>query len=203
MSRFGDPTHIIKSDILPVQWAGWKSSTYELQSCGWQFALHENAARFNYTFVMYHDGMRLYGLFERYQLPGNFGIAEMDPKMTWRDYPPLIVRSIANDVQIKQVMMDQVWSREKIHTLDMAPDVQEYKVTSLKDLIPFTVRVPDENTQQVVIENQADMAVVDHLQRILDKQRQTQDEIFERNKVRERIEEIEVKEQKVKFQVVA
>lgn len=187
---------MLKSRPIPVYWFGWQSDTFVLQKEGWQFAVHSDPSMWNFHFVMKHPDMYLVALFDEYHYPREM----MDPHYHG-NIPPLTVNRVrpnievckiqtSIDYQFKQTDMEQSFMlKEEVKTLD--------------DLLPFNMmRHPVETTKEVIIETQADMDVVDHLQAILDQQEEKQAELRRQRLDPNRIQE-DVKVKQVKFQVVA
>jgi hypothetical protein len=185
---------VMKSRPIPVEWFGWRSDTVTLQQYGWQFAAHTEPMSFVFQFVMKHNDMALMALFDDYV----YDRALSDPN-NHGDVPPLIVQRIAPRIEVS--LMHTTVDFSKAHQFDMQSSFSSRgDIKCMDDLIPFNIRVPGADVREVVIESQADMDVVDHLQQILDQQEVRQAEI-RRDRMNRPADEL--KERQVKFQVVA
>jgi hypothetical protein len=194
-------TAFIKSIEVPVYWHGFRSTTLELQEYGWQFFVESEPHGFRYRIMMAHNDMKLYGFYDEWDYHPTWSEVGSD----WSQIKPLVIRFIRPNVQVQYIDTTIQWSNA--NPVDMRPEFINRQRQSMEDLLPFNLLRPvQEITREVIIEKQADMSVVDHLQRILEQQEERQAEIRNRrldNMRREKQESLEVsKPRQVRFQVV-
>lgn len=195
-----DPTEmLIKSAPIPVYWHGWQSDTLNLQRCGWQFAAHIEPSSFMTRIVMRNPDLALSALFDEFHFP-----REAMQVGNTSNLPPLIVSCVRANMELRQI--ETTMKFEEMHMLDMETSmISRQEVRRLEDLLPFNIRAPNpEVTKDIVLENNADMEVVDYLQAILDKQEDKQAEMRQARLSGEMIDNSQqAKIKQVKFQVVA
>lgn len=151
--------------------------------------------------AMTHAAMRLYALFEPWQYERHYSSVGRDREAY---IPPLVVRQVAANMEVTRIDTTVDWLLAQ--PVDMVPTLCRESPRSMADLLPFARMHPvQETTREVIIEKQADMSVIDHLERILEQQEEQQAELrAKRLDAIKRGHSIELPEKRqVRFQVVS
>ena len=164
---------------FPVEWAGFRSTTFQLQRCGWKFAVHMNDYRQEIEVVMEHKGTRLRSFFHRMDWKRMLDATAYDVPSD--NLPVLTVNhAIAQDIFIEGVND----ASPQFTPVDMTPvPVFEYRKIRFSALDIFA---PLQEPQEEIMFEQADMTVVEHLEAIKRLQADKQKEL--REKVRRAVE---------------
>jgi len=126
----GDPR--ILSRPLRVHWAGWETSTFQLQKCGWKLSAYQDIQGSRIQMAFQHSGLKIEGI------TGVLGYQyERALDMRERAYVDSIVlnveRMLGDQVLIHQAgEISALWS-----PVDAEPRYTETKIVRLEDLAHF------------------------------------------------------------------
>lgn len=177
---------LLMSRPIKVWWRGFSSTTLELQRFGWSLAVDFDAHRQEYTLLIKNKEMNLYAISNHLGLP--FDLIT-DPHRI-ADHENLVrafeIRHVANSIQVQHLSLNGSNAFSDAIAINAEPKLMEHTVTRLEDLNIFRPLVTQ--SEEILIE-QADMSVVELLQKIKDKQSDRQ---FDLRKKAKRAESEEV-----------
>lgn len=147
----------ILSRPLRVHWAGWETTTFQLQKCGWKLSAYQDIQGSRIQMAFKHSGLAIEGITA--VLPYQY---ERALDMRERGYIDNIVldiqRMLGETVMIHQAGdISAVWS-----PIDAEPRYTEARITKLEDLAHFAG--PLIRTNEIIIPEES---VPDLLERIL------------------------------------
>lgn len=184
----------LMSAPIPVHFQGWESSTYVLQRAGWEWRIMKDPASFAYKFIVHNGHLQLGAWSDNYDERNIMSHSYSGIGSHWKDLPPIVFRQIFAIKEARIVLhgpSDQPFMGAI--DVDMSPS---YVEKPLDRLFPFNLK---EEPPEVIIE-EADMDVVDQLERILNKQRPVQEEI--RKKRRKKVGDVEIEDFRSRFKIV-
>jgi hypothetical protein len=159
------------SQPIPVEWAGWETTTLDLQHAGWRLAIEFDLERIRYRLLMKHEVMKLEAVTYAEELHVH------DPYQ--RNYRLEVERLGRFRVQhvgsIQVVRIVDNFSR--FQEIDARPVMTMERPQSIADLNIFNTK---RSVEQVFVDK-ADMSVIEHLQAIKDLQSPKQRELRDRN----------------------
>lgn len=159
-----DPTMVLKNAPVPVYFAGWQSDTATLGRHGWEMAVSQDQMMFRMMVMFYHPGLRLSGITRD----------GFDMKMDG----PITIHQVAPAEHITVQLrgeMDMSW-------VDTQPSYEQ-RTGTMADLELFNLKpMHDAPTVPTVFIEEANMEAVDHLQAILDGQKDKQRELRDKHK---------------------
>jgi len=170
------PDVALRNQPVPVEFCGWRSDTLRLQQAGWQIAISHDARCFEDIFIFNHENLRLQGVSRGYD--SYDALSQRRHQGRFQNVAPIQIQYIGN---IRAVQMNTTVNFLEAKTIDCTPSYAEMTEVDLATL--FTV-VP--NQQEALFVDKADMSVVDHLQAVIDGQRDKQAEL--RMKHRKRLD---------------
>lgn len=164
----------------PVHWAGWTTTTLDLQGAGWRLAVEFDHQRLNYRLLMKHAKMKLVALtdaqhIERYA--NNFG------SKRFTNYHPSALRPfnvvhVAETLHVERIMSNGSglsWS--KFDEMNAEPMMVHSKIERLEDFNVFATKAVER-----VFVDKADMSVIEHLEAIKAMQSPKQRELRDRSR---------------------
>lgn len=151
---------ILKGAPIPVFFAGWESTTAALGQHGWEMAIHRDHLNLRMMVLFHHPGLRLTGC--------------TDVAYEFDKDRPIVINHVAPAENISIHITGDL----KMDWVDTQPSY-ETRTGTLADMDLFNLKSFDNPTVYV---EQANMEVVDHLQSILDGQKDKQRELRERHK---------------------
>lgn len=141
-----------------------------LQHYGWEIAIEEMVeSHFRTRFFFRNQTMRLYAISDQWD-PGMHPMDFTDP-MSRREIPPIRINGVAPSIEVHRI---REMAPVSFMQIDAQPSMVEMEITKLEDLCPFTVC--QHRTKEVLV-SQADMSVVDHLEKVLEMQKDKQKEL--------------------------
>lgn len=165
----------ILSRPVPVRWAGWTTTTTDLQNSGWSIAIEFDYRDSTYRLALHHKGLKLTAITDQTEISPAFatldhyyryeGDRDNTPVFTVRHVAPRILIATDGSAQLPR------WV-----PIDATPRLHCMKLESLADLCVFAKR---DDSKEVLI-GQADMSVVEQLEAILKAQEPKQHEIRKR-----------------------
>lgn len=147
---FGEPR--ILSRPLRVHWAGWDTTTYQLQKCGWKLSAYQDIRGSRIQMAFRHDGLQIEGITA--ELPYEY---ERALDMRERDYVNGVVlnvqRMLGEQVLVRSNGDIPLWS-----PIDAEPRYTEARITRLEDLAHFAgplirtneIIVPEESVPELL-----------------------------------------------------
>lgn len=194
MSSYLEPR--FKSLPIPVEFAGWRSNTFYLQKCGWNFHVRHDPAKWAYEFILTNEHLRLGGLSELWDSPEAYCVGKY---MDQKHIPPIQVHRVVS-VDHTTIICNTRDPYVDFMAVDMKPShaIDQYRL-NLGELFPFNLKGAPE-VPEIALETQADMEVVDYLQAILDDQQDKQAEIRKRKS--KAVDRVEITELQPKFRIV-
>lgn len=158
-------TFRVLSRPLGIEWAGWRSTTTELQACGWdlaaEFDYHSNA----YRLLMKHEACDLYAITRSQILPW-----ELDEIPA--HCPVFQVVRVARTMYIN--MIDDL---SHFVQIDARPQISTRQMRAVED---FNIFALARSKAEEILVNRADMSVIEHLEAIKSLQDPKQHEIRQR-----------------------
>ncbi len=146
---------------IPVLWAGMVGDTLSLQRNGWNLVVEHSAYEHSYTLLMKHEGFSCVAVTEE-------NVLDYDRITSLRsdingDIPPFHVIRVASDIH----RMSRSYGVQDFKTIaiDARPSWDTEEIKSMKDLNVFKA-FQSKNPEQIIIEKNADMSVIEHLQEI-------------------------------------
>lgn len=179
-------SYMVASPICEVNFAGFRSTTLDLQNAGWQLAIdeqiyHPHMARRDITLAMKYNGIQLYAIatcdyriFQQHIHAIRNRHIEQAPPIIFtvhQVYPEHGRMMITSAPKVVSMMVQE---SQSFLPFDATPSYQE---VDIKDLSLF--RVFDQNNE-IIVDN--DPSVMDLVDKILAKQAPKQKEIRERLK---------------------
>lgn len=167
----------ILSRPIPVVWAGWRTTTADLQRNGWDLAVEFRYNDMMYRLACRHKVLDLMALSDSTQLEHALALLEKyyeDPR--GEHLPPFYVNHVATHIQIVRT----VWAGAEhyetcpswVH-IDGHPQITQMPVAKIEDLNIFAAR----DAQKELLVGQADMTVTEHLEAIMKLQEPKQSEL--------------------------
>lgn len=151
---------------MKVYWAGWESSTLELQQAGWKLSMVQNPMNDSLTLAIQHDQLNMRGITPEI----SFHHRNMTPegKMI---HAPCRIAHMGHTIMVQQ----RDWGGWDFHPIDARPQMSTWnEFKSLDDMCHFP-KLPLVSTQAIVVPE----ATVDELlSRILDKQQGAKTDYF-------------------------
>ncbi len=158
----------ILSAPYPVHWAGFRSTTTEMQQHGWQLAVEYDVYRQGYRLLFRHEQLRLYALTMQET------IQQQQHSFTqMNSLPPFRVQHVAANIEFLRLHDDL----SNFQAIDATPVYTERKIERLEDLNIFNVSL---RKAEEILVDEANMEVIDHLQAIKELQSEEQRKIRER-----------------------
>lgn len=164
---------VIRNPVMDVFWAGWRSTTIDLQRNGWQLAVEEDVRICRMKLALYHPTMKMYGISRVYE----YEKQQMESLMggTYRNI--VMIDHVCSDIQIRH----ESGCVPQFCPVSAIPQyVDTSTFTSIKDMMIFR---PLEAIREIVIEP-TDVGTM--LDRILSLQSPKQAEIREKMRKEER-----------------
>ena len=161
----------LRSAPFPVIWAGFRSTTTEMQQAGWQIAVDFEPYRLMYTLMFRHREMALYAITD--------SMTFEQQVVDYRDVhhlPPFHIRGCAPRIEFLRMPTVGTMNFQEI---DAVPNYQMAEYASPEDMNVFNV-VPRQQGGEEIIVNPADMTVIEHLEAIKELQSEEQKRIRER-----------------------
>jgi hypothetical protein len=159
----------ILSAPYPVHWAGFRSTTTEMQQHGWQIAVEYEPFRRGYRLLFKHEQLRLYALTMEET------INECSNSFMHVDaLPPFRVCHAAASFEVLRMHDDDL---SNFQAVDATPVMVTSEIQRIEDLNVFNVSL--RKAEEIVID-QADMSVIEHLEAIKSMQSEEQKEIRKR-----------------------
>lgn len=164
---------IFRSEPMEVHFAGFRSTTYELQNAGWRLAVHEDFHRCSVQLMARHEAAGLYLVADdvgfSYMQRGMLGVRE--------ELPVFVVRQVAKSLEAARVNLD--FSLFK--PIDATPTVHRVTYQRIEDFALFGP--PLVKTEEIIIEPQSVQECLDIIRKL---QAPELAEIRKRNAQRER-----------------
>jgi hypothetical protein len=158
-----------------VEWAGWKTDTRRLQSCGWQLAVECDPITGRYRLAMKHEQMKLYAISNHIELRNTY----LNEPWHMSEVPAFVVKHVAANFQVVQMIDDL----SCFQPIDAQP---QYVDTPIRGIEDYNIFAPLGKLEQVLVDK-ADMSVVDHLEAIKKLQSNTQRELREKERARPKL----------------
>jgi hypothetical protein len=153
----------------PVHWAGFQSTTTEMQQHGWQIAVEFEPMRLMYRLMFKHEQLRLYALTAQEHIQqGANGFGQMHDFCV-----PFKVCHAAASIECLRIHDDISMFR----AIDATPVMVTESIERIEDLNIFNVSL---RKAEEILVNEADMNVIDHLEAIKALQSEEQKIIRER-----------------------
>lgn len=151
-----------------VYWAGFRSTTTEMQQNGWKLAVEFEPYRLMYRLMFTHEMMRLYALTAQEHIEsGAHGFGTMHGCVPFR------VCYAAASFETLRINTDL----SNFRAIDAVPQMVNTKITKVEDLNIFNVSL--KRTEEILVDA-ADMSVIEHLEAIKAMQSEEQKIIRER-----------------------
>lgn len=165
--------HIVRSEPMEVHFAGFRSTTQELQRAGWRLAANEDFVSGRVQLIARHEDAQLYlvadGVFHEYSMRGRLGVREA--------LPVFVVRQVARALECARVSLDFAPFR----SIDAEPRWEGLRPRRIEDFALFGA--PLVKTEEIIIEPQSVQECLDIIRRL---QAPELAEIRKRNAQRER-----------------
>lgn len=147
---FGEPR--ILSRPLRVHWAGWETTTFRLQKCGWKLSAYQDIRGSRIQMALRHDGLQIEGITN--ELSYEY---ERALDMRERDYVNSIVLTVQRMLG-EQVMLRTVGELPMWSPVDAEPRYTEEKIVRLEDFAHFAgplirtneIIVPEESVPELL-----------------------------------------------------
>ena len=165
--------NVVLSRPMTIIWGGWESTTTMLQQNGWQLSLQRDVYRMEMRVAMRHKTDKIYGLtapirddFVDRIVSQNYGSAPM---------PVAHVQYMASKLTVTAPV-----NMSTFEPIDAMPQLGSIEVKDIEDFNIFAA--PLVRTEEIIVEPET---VADMLEKIKAMQSTGQDEIRERNRMRE------------------
>ncbi len=143
---------------IPVIWSGFAGDTLSLQQNGWDLVVEHSYHDHAYRLIMKNDRFSCVAVSEVNRLDYDF---ITDPRSNIK-CPPFYVTNVNSDIH----RMNRPDGHDyATFAIDATPTWETRKLESVKDLNVFKV-FQGKKTEQIIIERNADMSVIEHLQEI-------------------------------------
>lgn len=165
---------MLKNPIVPVHWAGWQSTTLDLQQAGWEWAVEEDFATMRLRFTLRHPTMHLYGISQDVRIGGEMYFGD---NLHSRHVPPIYMQGMVPRMQVYTM---QYSTMPAFVAFNARPEytMPETEVKTMEDLRifrPVPIEAPE--VKEIVV---APESVTEMLDRMLAMQSPKQREIRER-----------------------
>lgn len=173
MARFGGPTLdiILKNRPIPVVFQGWRSTTADLGRNGWEIGVISDPCTFSYRFLFGNKLLKLGAMvLDDYRVKDI--VAWQDPRSSVEPAPIIINQLVSLEHFTLQVLGDNPLTSYR--EVDTQPVLQDFDIENLHI---FNFRKEPEDS---LFYDKADMSVVDHLEAILESQKDKQKELREK-----------------------
>lgn len=160
----------VQSAPIPVHWAGWKSTTYDLQRAGWEVSVHQDVVCMQMCIAIRHEGYGAHGMSRvSYDWPHFRNAEQAGPRML-----DSIGGGLTLGLEVGRTVNVVIDAPLRFTPVDCTPRVADsFAIRSLEDFAHFAPLATPE--QQFIIE---DADVDDLLARILEKQQAAKTEHF-------------------------
>jgi hypothetical protein len=180
----GQIDHAVLSRPVRVHWAGWETDTYRLQKMGWQIAVDYRPDHASYVLMMKSEQANMYCITDHCHIAFWDQVRD-DMHMTDTDFyhrESMLRHQIFNvsHVGLKGEIRMNYHHEVNFQLIDATPTrmpIDDLKIQSIEDMNVFKKA---ESPKEQIIVDKADMSVVEHLEAIKRLQSPVQDQIRER-----------------------
>lgn len=166
--------HLILSRPVPVHWAGWRTTTVELQHSGWKLAVQYNFNEDNYRLGMHNDHLQLMAVsLVHHELGRHLADARMMYNENARDLPPFVCHHVAP--KILTVSFREIDEVPTWHPIDAQTRMATHQ-THQRDVMDTGIFAKHDPGKDVMI-RQANKSVLERLEEIIREQEPLQKEI--------------------------
>ena len=173
MSLYGgspfEPGNRVLSRPIPVHWAGWRTTTLDLQHAEWKLFIQMNHFEHKYQLAMHHDRMKLSAVSYEVAIPLGHSLAH-NFRHDDEELPVFNVVHVAQSIMMAQHVSNDCipWTR-----IDATPQIQTVQLRDLRELCHFAKHDPGKE----LFVQQANKSVLERLEEIIREQEPLQKEI--------------------------
>lgn len=137
-----------------MHWAGWETTTYNLQQAGWQISAEQNVFSNSIRLAMKHDGANMRAISDTVDFPYYEAVERF-----YEVLPRILIhmRLMGRDVWVHEHGRVD-WSFQPI---DATPTMTENRISRIEDLAHFAA--PLVRTKEIIIPNESVPELLDRI----------------------------------------
>ncbi len=157
-----DAEYMLMNRPIPVRWGAFESTTHHMQSTGWKMSVSMDERRFGYHIGFVNEQWRIEGFSERMEImrQRDGQHQEMSPIVIQHMAPKINVYNVQADMNVKDFSAPVDFSMRAMRCEHPMQRYFNFALENSKQCAP-TVKL-----------DEANLDVIDHLQRILDSQQE-------------------------------
>lgn len=149
----------LRSPIVEVHFAGWRSDTLALQGAGWKLAMEQDAYRGTINLLLHHRELNLTGIAEPWGNRPHY----IEMRDLQRDRVPFVVRTMRIGMEMRNPITVMPFAN---HTLiDAEPSFTEFTNTTLRSL-PLFAELDQPRAEELIVEPADVSALLDQIKRM-------------------------------------